>query len=148
MKECIQSTLYSSPRRTTMNNTPWPLLLLLVALSFFPNEIQADYKDWSDENKAQYKTFLTLQLIDTAETWTAINCQKHTLCSIKELNPILGSHPSKGELIALKLIGNYGLYKLIDKRLDDDERKRSLRILNGVFTVVVMNNGIQLVKQF
>ena len=134
--------------KTLMNNTPWPLLLLLVALSFFPNEIQAEYKDWSDKSKAQYKTFITLQLIDTTQTWAAIDCQKHTACSLHEQNPILGSHPSKAELIALKLLGNYALYKVLDKRLDDDRRERSLRILNGTTTVVVMNNGIQLVKQF
>jgi len=123
---------------------------LLIAILFLSaaGSCDAAYKDWSDENKERYKTFLALQLIDTAETWTAINCQKHTACSIEELNPILGSHPSKSELIALKLVGNYALYKVLDKRLDDDGRKRNLRILNGVFTVVVMNNGIQLVKQF
>ena len=108
----------------------------------------AEWEDWSDKNKAQYKTFLALQLIDTTQTWSAINCQKHTTCSIVELNPILGSHPSKGELVALKLIGNYAIYKLLDKRLDDNGRERNLRILNGAFTVVVMHNGIQLVKQF
>ena len=108
----------------------------------------AAYEDWSDENKAQYKTFLALQLIDTTQTWSAINCQKHTACTIEELNPILGSHPSKGELIALKIVGNYALYKLLDKRLDDNGRERNLRILNGAFTVVVMHNGIQLTKHF
>ena len=124
-------------------------MLLMTALFLSAaGSCDAAYQDWSDENKERYKSFLTLQLIDTTQTWTAINCQKHTACSIKELNPILGSHPSKGELIALKLVGNYALYKVLDKRLDDDGRKRNLRILNGVFTVVVMNNGIQLVKQF
>jgi hypothetical protein len=108
----------------------------------------AAYEDWSNENKAQYKTFIALQLIDTTQTWSAINCQKHTACSIEELNPILGSHPSKGELVAVKLLGNYALYKILDNRLDDDGRKRNLRIMNGLFTVVVMNNGIQLVKHF
>jgi hypothetical protein len=108
----------------------------------------AEYEDWSDENKAQYKTFLTLQLIDTTQTWQAINCQKHTACSIEELNPILGSHPSKGKLIGVKLLGNYALYKILDKKLDNNERSQSLRIMNGLFTVVVMNNGIQLVKHF
>ena len=108
----------------------------------------AEYEDWSDENKAQYKTFLTLQLIDTTQTWQAINCQKHTACSIEELNPILGSHPSKGELLALKLAGNYFLYKVLDKKLNNDGREKHLRVLNGVFTVVVMSNGIQLTKQF
>jgi hypothetical protein len=108
----------------------------------------AAYEDWSDENKAQYKTFLTLQLIDTTQTWSAINCQKHTYCMIEELNPILGSHPSKGELVAVKLLGNYALYKVLDKKLDNNGRSQSLKIMNGVFTVVVMSNGIQLVKHF
>ena len=125
-------------------------ILLLVAALFLSaaGSCDAAYKDWSDENKAQYYTFLTLQLIDTSQTWQAINCQKHTACSIEELNPILGSHPSKGKLIGVKLLGNYALYKILDKKLDNNERSQSLRIMNGLFTVVVMNNGIQLVKHF
>ena len=124
------------------------MLVFSTMLLLASGPAAAEWEDWSDKNKAQYKTFLALQLIDTSQTWSAINCQKHTTCSIVELNPILGSHPSKGELIALKIVGNYALYKLLDKRLDDNGRERNLRILNGAFTVVVMHNGIQLVKQF
>ena len=109
----------------------------------------SEWKDWSDENKAQYKTFIALQLIDTTQTWSAINCQKHTYCTIVELNPILGSHPSKGKLVAVKLLGNYAIYKLLDNpRSNEAGRVKSLRILNGFFTVVVMHNGIQLTKHF
>ena len=124
---------------------------LLIAILFLSaaGSCDAAYEDWSDKNKTQYKTFLALQVIDTNQTWRAINCQKHTACSIEELNPILGSHPSKGELLALKLVGNYVVYKLLDSpRSNDAGREQSLRILNGVFTVVVMNNGIQLRKSF
>ena len=124
------------------------MLVFSTMLLLASGPAAAEWEDWSDKNKAQYKTFLALQLIDTTQTWSAINCQKHTACTIEELNPILGSHPSKGELIALKIVGNYALYKLLDKRLDDNGRKRNLRILNGALTVVVMNNGIHLVKQF
>ena len=124
------------------------ILFLSAILLSAAGSCDAAYEDWSDENKAQYKTFLTLQLIDTSQTWSAINCQKHTSCSIVELNPILGSHPSKGELLALKLAGNYFLYKVLDKKLNNDGREKHLRVLNGVFTVVVMSNGIQLTKQF
>ena len=125
-------------------------ILLLVTALFLSaaGSCDAAYEDWSDKSKEQYKTFLILQSIDTTQTWSAINCQKHTYCTIEELNPILGSHPSKGELLALKLAGNYFLYKVLDKKLNNDGREKHLRILNGVFTVVVMNNGIQLVKQF
>jgi len=125
-------------------------ILLLVTALFLSaaGSCDAAYEDWSNENKAQYKTFIALQLIDTTQTWSAINCQKHTACSIEELNPILGSHPSKGELLALKLAGNYFLYKVLDKKLNNDGREKHLRVLNGVFTVVVMSNGIQLTKQF
>jgi len=124
------------------------ILVFSTMLLLASGSAAAEWEDWSDKSKEQYKTFLILQSIDTTQTWSAINCQKHTYCTIEELNPILGSHPSKGELLALKLAGNYFLYKVLDKKLNNDGREKHLRVLNGVFTVVVMSNGIQLTKQF
>ena len=118
-----------------------------LAVLFFisPSFSEAAHKDWSEKEQQLFKTHLILQAIDTTQTWRMIECQKYTACNLIEKNPLLGNHPSKENLLALKIIGNYILYKLLDI---SPHRERSLKFLNGVGVVVVINNGLYYEKRF
>ena len=122
-----------------------PLAVLLVLFFIAPTFSEAAYKDWSKKEQQLFKTHLTLQAIDTTQTWKMIECQKYTACNLIEKNPLLGNHPRKGDLLVLKIIGNYILYKLLDI---SPHRERSLKFLNGVGVVVVINNGLYYEKRF
>ena len=124
------------------------IIILFLSVVFLSAAGSCDgaYSDWPEEQQKQYSKLLGLQIIDTAQTFQMINCQKHTACRLQELNPLLGSHPSKNEVLAMKVVGNLIIYKFLDEYSNGRDQK--LRILNGVFTVVVINNGIQLTKRF
>jgi hypothetical protein len=120
-------------------------LLVGVILLSIAGSCDADYKDWSEKEKKQYNTYIALQVMDTAQTIYLINCQKSTQCPFRELNPILGSHPRKAEVIALKAIGNFIIFKVLDKAA---KRSRNIMVLNIVSSIVVTHNGIQLRRRF
>ena len=121
----------------------------LIFFLFFiaPSFSEAAYKDWSEKEQQLFKTHLTLQAIDTTLTWKMIECQKHTACNLVENNPLLGKRPSKGDLLAQKIIGNYILYHVFDKS-EPYKRERRLRATNAIYVVVVVNNGIYYEKRF
>ena len=121
----------------------------LIFFLFFiaPSFSEAAYKDWSKKEQQLFKTQLTLQAIDTTLTWKMIECQKHTSCNLIERNPLLGNHPSKGDLLAQKVIGNIVLYHVFDKS-EPYKRERRLRATNTIFTIVIVNNGIYYEKRF
>ena len=116
-----------------------------VGLILFATTAEAEYSDWSEKEKSQYETLVFLQVIDTAQTFSLIQCQRQPICGVAERNPILGLTPNKKDLLALKIIGNYAIYKLLDV---SDNRSFKLRILNGVFSLVVVHNGILIQTRF
>ena len=118
-----------------------------IGLILFATTAEAEYSDWSEKEKSQYETFVFLQAIDTAQTFKLIQCQRQQfVCGgVTERNPILGSTPSKKNLLALKIIGNYAIYKLLDI---SDNRLFKLKILNGAFSLVVIHNGIIIQTRF
>ena len=122
------------------------LILILVLTAGSCDSVPAAYSDWSEKEQQQYRTFATLQIIDTAQTARLINCQKHTSCSMVELNPLYGDRPSLGRLLGLKLVSNFVMYKALDH--ENIDRSRALKWLNGVTTIAVVNNGIQIRREF
>ena len=122
------------------------LILILALTAGSCDSVSAAYSDWSEKEQQRYKLFVSLQMIDTAQTLRMIQCQKYDYCNLREANPLLGSHPSVEKVIVFKLIGNVVLYKLLDNPRAD--RIRALRWMNGMGTVVVVSNGIQYRKQF
>mgnify|MGYP006083457119 CR=1 FL=1 len=121
------------------------LILILALTAGSCDSALAAYSDWSEKEQKQYQTFISLQLIDTAQTLQMVNCQKHASCNLYELNPFLGTHPSAEKVVVVKLIGNVVLYKLLDQMTD---KSRFLRWGNGLGTIVVVSNGIQYQRQF
>ena len=122
------------------------LILILALTAGSCDPVLAAYSDWSEKEQKQYRLFLALQVVDTAQTLRMVNCQKHISCDLYERNPLLGTHPSAEKVIAVKIIGNVVLYKLLDR--PDHRRSTTLRWMNGMGTIVVVSNGIQWQKQF
>ena len=75
-----------------------------------------------------------------------IDCQKQPSCPFVEMNPIIGSHPSKERLLAVKFIGNAVIYKLLDNNAND--REFALKLMNGLQGFVVTHNGIYYMRRF
>ena len=121
-------------------------LLVGVILLSAAGSCDADYKDWSEKEKKQYNTYIALQVMDTAQTIYMVDCQKRIQCSFRELNPILGSRPSIVDVIAIKAIGNFIIFKALDKAVGS--RSRNIMVLNILSSIVVTHNGIQLRRRF
>ena len=122
------------------------LLLILALTAGSCDSTRADYSDWSEKEQQQYRLFVSLQTIDTAQTLRMVNCQEDPMCNLYERNPILGSHPSAEKVVAFKLLSNIVLYKLLDSPRTD--RSRALRWMNATSTIVVVSNGIHFRREF
>lgn len=120
--------------------------LIFLALSA-AGSCSAAFQDWDPVHQQQFKTHLILQTIDTYQTMKMIDCQKIQSCQLKERNPFYGERPSKGRLIAQKAVGNYLIYKVIDKS-NFSQRNKGLKIIIIVGTIVILNNGFYLEKSF
>ena len=121
---------------------------LLTVLFFMSaaGSCDADIKDWTEKERKLYHSYLTLSAIDTYQTFKMIDCQKQPSCPFVEMNPIIGSHPSKERLLAVKFIGNAVIYKLLDNNAND--REFALKLMNGLQGFVVTHNGIYYMRRF
>jgi hypothetical protein len=122
------------------------LILILALTAGSCDPVLAAYSDWSEKEQKQYRFFVALQVVDTAQTLRMVSCQQHDYCNLRERNPLLGERPSAEKVIAFKLIGNVVLYKLLDSPRADTSR--ALKWMNRMGTIVVVSNGIQWRKQF
>ena len=120
--------------------------LIFLALSA-AGSCSAAFQDWDPIHQQQFKTHLILQGIDTYQTLQMIDCQKVQGCYLKERNPLYPERPSKGRLLTQKLVGNTIMYYAIDKATHT-QRKRRLKALVIVGTLVVLNNGFYLETRF
>ena len=116
------------------------LLIALLLLSI--NTIAyADLEDWTQKEQKLYKSFVTLQAMDLMQAFAMIECQEtNPQCPFYERNPILGSHPKKGEMVMFKLATNFVLYNLLDKRIKKHDKRRTLIALNAISIIPVINN--------
>ena len=120
------------------------IILLSAAGSCEP--LQAKPSEWSEKERQLWHSYLTLSTIDTLQTFQLVECQAARTCNAHEQNPFIGPRPSKGEVVALKLIGNAIIYKMLDN--NKHEREFALKLMNGLQGVVVINNGIYIYKRF
>ena len=118
---------------------------VLLSLLFIP-QVTAGVDSWTDKEKQLWRSYLVMSTIDTFQTFDLIDCQAARTCNAVELNPILGSHPSKGDVIALKVIGNSIIYRMLENAPAD--REFALKLMNGLQAVVITNNGLYIYKRF
>ena len=121
---------------------------LLTVLFFMSaaGSCDAAIKEWTEKERKLYHSYLALSAIDTYQTFKMIDCQKQPSCPFVEMNPIIGSHPSKERLLAVKFIGNAVIYKLLDNNPND--REFALKLMNGLQGFVVTHNGIYYMRRF
>ena len=111
---------------------------LLLTLLLLPSLVQAHVKDWDETDQLLWKSYVALNVIDTFQTFDLIDKQKDPNYKNIEANPLLGSHPSKGELVVLKLVLNTMAYKVIHE--NPKYRTVTLSIMNGIYIRTVQNN--------
>ena len=120
--------------------------LIFLALSA-AGSCSAAFQDWDPVHQQQFKTHLILQTIDTYQTLKMIDCQKIQSCYLEERNPLYPKRPSKDRLLTQKILGNALIYYAIDTSTPL-QRKRRLKAMVIVGTLVVLNNGFYLEKRF
>jgi len=121
-------------------------LLLAILFLSAAGSCDAAFKQWTETERKLYHSYIALSALDTYQAFKMIDCQKLSNCMIHEANPILGSHPQKSEVVMLKVIGNIGIYYMLDK--DIIKREKALWWLNATQGLVVAHNGIYWRKRF
>lgn len=122
-------------------------IILLISAAGSCEPLQAKPSEWSEKERQLWHTYLALSTIDTLQTFQLVECQARPVpCNAHEQNPIIGPKPSKGEVVALKLVGNAIIYKILDNNSND--REFALKIMTGMQGVVVLNNGLYIYKRF
>ena len=114
------------------------LLLTLSLLLALPSLVHAHYKDWDETDQLLWKSYVALNVIDTLQTFDLIDKQKDPNYTNIEGNPILGSRPTKEQLVVLKIVVNSLAYKLIHDY--PQHRTLTLSIMNGIYIRTVQNN--------
>ena len=115
--------------------------ILLTLLLLFSTTAQASFEDWDIQDQRLYKSFITFQAIDLMQAFNMIECQERDPnCRYWERNPLIGSHPKKAEVVIFKLVTNFMIYNMLDKRMKNNKRRGTLIILNIVSIVPVISN--------
>ena len=120
--------------------------ILAILLFSAAGSCDAAIREWTEQEQRLYHSYITLSAVDTWQTYQMIECQRRPHCPLVEKNPFIGKRPSKGKVMAVKIMGNALIYKLLDR--DNVDREKALRWLNGVQGFVVVHNGIQWEKRF
>ena len=104
------------------------------------------YSTWTESEQNKYKYYLSMQLLDTAQTYKVIKCTPE--CGLMEANPLYGSKPSVGKLLLVKAATNALVYNVLGRDLSEKDRGRALNIMNTGTTLVVLHNQILISKSF
>ena len=124
-------------------------LLLSVLILLLPSLGQAALKEWHPTNQKLFKSFVVLNAVDTIQTFDLIDCQDSLgkQCPYLEKNRILGTHPSKTEILLVKAIFIGGSYYLLDKSYatplwpnSNKPKFVALVIMNMVYIDIVSEN--------
>lgn len=102
-------------------------------------QVGAAYKDWHPVDKALFTTSIALDVVDVLQLKSIIHCQDTIpSCPYYEGNFVFGKRPEIEEVVFVKLLGNYIIYKLADK--NPQYRTRGLIGVNAIRTSVVLSN--------
>ena len=104
------------------------------------------YSTWTESEQNKYKYYLSMQLLDTAQTYKVIKCTPE--CGLMEANPLYASKPSVGKLLLVKAATNALVYNVLGRDLSEKDRGRALNIMNTGTTLVVLHNQILISKSF
>lgn len=107
---------------------------IILAALIAPHKAEA--ADWDTTDKVLFGSFVALQVADAAQTHYAVQHPER----FREMNPLLGSEPSDGKIIAIKSLMVGGTYYLL-RDTDSQTRKSALVILDGLYIGVVAHNA-------
>jgi hypothetical protein len=134
--------------------------LVLSVLMLLPSLGQAALENWHPINEKLFKSFVVLNVVDTFQTFNLIDCQDNLAeqCPYLEGNKVLGTHPSKAEVLLIKALLIGGSYYLLDKSYGTPQWANSnkpkfvaLVIMNMVYIDTVSKNhsiGLRLSYHF
>ena len=125
--------------------------LALLFLVFLSGCAGTGYNDWTEKEQAKYKYFLSLQAVDTLQTYEGLKCtsDKPLTDCLKEVNPLYGKSPSAERIVGLKLLSNLLIYAALRGESDVHvSEKQLLMIMNIGITVVIINNQIVINRRF
>lgn len=126
----------------------WTKGLAILLLSM-PGLCQAALEDWHPINETLFKSYVVLNVVDTLQTFDLIDCQDNLAkqCPYLEGNKLLGTHPSKAEVLLIKALLVGGSYYLLDKSYATPQWANSnkpkfvaLAIMNMVYIDTVSKN--------
>ena len=130
-----------SRRRNFLKGKPLKWLLTFLLFLSAASTSDASIDDWSTKDQRLYTSFVTLQAMDVLQTFALIECQERSpYCPYYETNRLVGSHPKKGEVVLVKLATNFLIYKMLDKKMNETERRFTLGALNAVSIYPVIQN--------
>ena len=86
---------------------------------------------WSPETRAEAATVEALMVVDTMQTVSAVRYPCY-----EESNPLLGSHPTSGKVIAFAVLRSAGHLALTNWMEAHDTSVDNRRILQGIFIAV------------
>jgi hypothetical protein len=121
----------------------------LLFLVFLSGCAGTGYNDWTEKEQTKYKYFLSLQAVDTLQTYKGLKCTSDTPLSecLEEANPLYGKSPSLERLVGVKLLSNLLIYGALRGELGS-RRESTLNAMNIGITIVVINNQIVINKAF
>jgi len=105
--------------------------ILTILLSIF---LFTSCATWSKGDKIREATWMVLHVVDYKQTQYAMDRPDE----FKELNPLLGEHPSEGRLNTLAIVG--GLFHILVTDYLEENRTLWQNITIGLKVVCVVNN--------
>ena len=134
---------------TTMTKLIVAFLYLIGTLTYSTPAL-TDFNDWEQKDKRLWKSYVALNVVDTFQTFDLIEKQKEPAWQdLNETNPLLGSHPKKGELVIVKLLVNGLAFKLLDNH--PESRTVALALMNAMYINTVCSNhevGLRMTYKF
>ena len=105
------------------------------------------FNDWSKSEKLAFTSFVALQAMDIKQTaWGLEQKRENGTWMYREANPLYGSRPSIGKLVAMQALTALGVYLLVgDTPPESKFRRRFYMALIPIkIAVVTRNNHIGL----
>ena len=126
--------------------------LALLFLVFLSGCAGTGYNDWTEKEQTKYKYFLSLQAVDTLQTYKGLKCTSDMFPSecLEESNPVYGKSPSPERIVGIKLLSNLLIYAALTNTNESDlmSRNNILNAMNIGYTLVIINNQIVINRAF
>ena len=128
-----------------------PIILIAMLLVVLSSGCTTNtYSTWSESEQNKYKYFLSLQALDSLQTYKGLKCTSDKPLNecLEEANPVYGKSPSLERIVGVKLLSNLLIYAALTNESDLMSRNNTLNIMNTGITLVVINNQIVINRAF